>query len=131
LPVKKWVLLLTLALCLGGCHSPGAGQAWMRSEVYFGLSKPDGSAVTAEQWKSFVSEVVTPRFPDGLSIVDTVGQWRNSKGEIEHEASKLLVLVHRRSREIERKIDEIRDDYRHRFNQEAVMKVATQVRVSF
>ena len=131
LKMKKRLLILQMVLLLAGCLTPPGGQSWMRSEVYFGLSKPDGSLITTERWEEFVSQVVTPRFPAGLSIVSTVGQWRNSRGEIEHEASKLMVLVHPRSREIDLKIDEIREDYRRRFNQEAVMKVATAVRVSF
>jgi hypothetical protein len=125
-------LALTLACLLTGCQStPFHQQRWVRSEIYFGLSKPDGSSISHLEWESFVNEVVTPRFPFGLSIVDAIGQWQNSSGRIERESSKVLVLLHPPSPRFEADIDEIRAAYRYRFDQEAVMKVTTPARVSF
>ena len=126
-------LFLTFAVCwtLTGCQSSSSSQRWVRSEVYFGLSKPDGSFISGGEWDAFVSEVVTPEFPAGLSIIDVVGQWRNGSGCIEKERSKMLVLLHPSNAAAEVQIDEIRASYRRRFNQEAVMKVTTPVQVSF
>jgi hypothetical protein len=121
-----------LALALTGCAGgPGGGQSWVRSEVYFGLSKPGGGMVSETEWQAFVDEVVTPKFPAGLSVVDTAGQWREQSGRIAHEPSKMLVLLHPRDAAIEKQIDEIRAEYRRRFNQEAVMKVTTSAQVAF
>lgn len=103
----------------------------MRSEVYFGLSKPDGSRVSDGQWEAFLNEEITPRFPAGLSVVDSAGQWRNASGKVEREPSKLLVLIHPPQRSVETQIDEIRRAYCQRFSQEAVMKVTTSAKVAF
>lgn len=129
--MKKLVSVLTLSLLLAGCGIAPAGMRWARSEVFFGLSRPDGSLITTSEWQAFVNEVVTPRFPSGLTIVDSAGQWRNATGRIEHEPSKMLVLFHPANPEIEAQIDEIRASYCRRFNQEAVMKVTSQARVAF
>ena len=128
---KLSLVVLGLTFLLGGCQSPSEGKLWVRSEVYFGLKKPDGSRVSEAEWNAFVREVVTPLFPNGLTIVETAGQWRDNSGTIIHEPSKMLVLLHPRDSVLESAINRIRTDYCHRFNQEAVMKVTTKARVAF
>jgi hypothetical protein len=130
--MRRYWLILTFSLALAGCAQvPGGGDVWIRTEVYFGLSRPDGGQVTDAEWRSFMDEVVTPSFPAGLSVMDVAGQWQNATGKIDREASKMLVLLHPLDPAIEAKIDEIRATYCKRFHQEAVMKVTTRVRVAF
>ena len=129
--MKRYFSVLTLSLLLVGCGTAPAGQRWARSEVFFGLSRPDGTIITATEWQSFVNEVVTPKFPSGLTIVDSAGQWRNAAGRIEREPSKMLVLFHPANPAIEAQIDEIRALYCQRFSQEAVMKVTSAAKVAF
>jgi hypothetical protein len=129
--MKRFFPVLTLSLLLVGCGTNPAGTRWARSEVFFGLSRPGGAAITHVEWQAFVNEVVTPKFPAGLTIVDSAGQWRNAAGRIEHEPSKMLVLLHPASPAIDAQIDEIRALYCQRFNQEAVMKVTSPARVAF
>jgi hypothetical protein len=40
-----------------------------------------------------MAEIVTPAFPDGLTVLDGMGQWRNAAGQISREDSKALLLV--------------------------------------
>ncbi|MGC3956690.1 MAG: DUF3574 domain-containing protein [Verrucomicrobiota bacterium] len=128
--MKRFLLILVLATALTGCHTP-SGQAWVRSEIYFGQTKPSGAHITPTDWQTFLDEVVTPQFPAGLTVFDATGQWRNATGHIDREPSKVLVLVHPPSREIEQKLDAIRVAYCQRFEQEAVLKVTTKARVTF
>jgi hypothetical protein len=128
--MKRLLIALLLATALTGCQSP-SGQTWVRSEIYFGQSKPSGGQITPAEWQAFLDEVVTPQFPAGLSVLEADGQWRNVTGHIDHEHSKVLVLVHAPSRAIEKKIDDIRAAYCKRFEQEAVLKVASKARVAF
>jgi hypothetical protein len=130
-PKKKLLSVLALSLLLVGCGTAPAGSRWARSEVFFGLSRPDGPAITLAEWQAFVNEVVTPKFPSGLTVVDSTGQWRHATGRIEQEPSKMLVLFHPASPVIDAQIDEIRALYCRRFNQEAVMKVTSYARVAF
>lgn len=128
--MKRLLLILVLATTLTGCYTP-SGQAWVRSEIYFGQSKPSGAHITPTEWQTFLDEVVTPQFPTGLTVFDAAGQWRNHTGHIDREPSKVLVLVHPPQRKIERQIDAIRAAYCQRFEQEAVLKVTSTARVAF
>src|SRR5262245_19633562 len=93
--LQKLALALLLTFSLAGCQSvPTGGNRWVRTEVYFGLSVPDGSQISASDFQKFIDEVVTPLFPAGLSVVEATGQWRNATGHIDHESSKVLVLLH-------------------------------------
>lgn len=126
--MKRLFSILLLTLLLAGCVSNGP---WTRSEMYFGLQRRDGTQVTENEWRSFVEQVVTPRFPAGLTVFDGAGQWRNAVNRVEREPSKVLVIFHPTSESIDAKIDEVRRLYCERFNQEAVMKVTSAARVAF
>jgi hypothetical protein len=129
--MSRLLALLAMSLMLSGCISTPSSQRWVRSEVFFGLSRPNGSHITPGEWQAFMDEEVTPKFPAGLSVVDSAGQWRNASGHIDREPSKVLVLLHPRITSIEKQIDAIRRSYCERFQQEAVMKVTTFARVTF
>ena len=49
--------------------------------------------MTEAEWARFMAEVVTPAFPDGLTVLDGMGQWRNAAGRVSREDSKILLLV--------------------------------------
>ena len=109
-------------------------EKFIRTELYFGTTKADKSALTDAEWSTFVDEVITPRFPDGFTVVDGKGQWR-SGGKIAKESSKIFIVVYsRKEREVAgKKVDEIREEYKKRFEQESVLRVdiTKSVRVSF
>ncbi|MEO8650338.1 MAG: DUF3574 domain-containing protein, partial [Acidobacteriota bacterium] len=86
---------------------------------------PDGLMVSDEQWGVFLSEVVTPRFPDGFTILDGLGQYKGKDGSLVRESSKILIILYPRSdkRSAGVRIDEIRAEYKKRFNQESAMRM--------
>lgn len=102
-----------------------AAEKFLRTELYFGRAKPDGSTVTDEEWDKFLAEVVTPRFPDGFTVVDGLGQFRDKNGKISREQSKVLILLYPRKqrRNSRAKIEEIRSAYVKLFNQESVLRM--------
>jgi hypothetical protein len=106
------------------------GSALISDTLYFGTDSPQGP-VTPQQWDSFLSSVVTPRFPDGLTVWDAKGQWRGKSGKIGKEKTKVLLLIHPDSPQADRAIQEIIDTYKKEFDQESVMKVRTPADVSF
>jgi hypothetical protein len=89
---------LGVLLLLAGCAAApqpcpvGASPATM-AEAYFGRNVKTRLPVTEAEWARFMSEVVTPAFPDGLTVLDGAGQWRNAAGQISREDSKVLLLV--------------------------------------
>jgi hypothetical protein len=90
--------------------------------LYFGQSTPAG-IVTDEEMSEFLSAVVTPRFPQGFSVLNGVaGQWRCQDGHIEHESTKILVLAHPNTKKAEKAVVEIIRAYKTVFKQESVMR---------
>src|SRR5215472_9140395 len=94
-------LLIALAgasLLVGGASAaprrcpPGLRQA-ATAELFFGRDVAGAPEVSEADWRQFVDEEVTPRFPDGLSVADVYGQWRSPKGDFVREDSKALFLV--------------------------------------
>lgn len=106
-----------------------------RSELYFGRSIPGGAVVSDEEWEKFLAEVVTPRFPDGFTILKATGQYREKDGKIDKEDSNVLVFLYPKSKltASRRKIEEIRRAYVRQFRQESVLRVDFKlpVKVSF
>src|SRR6186713_3539501 len=73
------------------CGASSAAQ--IRTTLYFGLARPKGS-VTELEWQLFLRDEVTTRFPDGLTVWNAEGQWKNASGRIAHDTSKILLVVH-------------------------------------
>ena len=128
---RRLLIVVALVCALSACQSFGPPANFERTELYFGLSKPDGRMVTAEQWQAFVNDEITPRFPAGLSVVDAAGQWRKPDGAIAHEPSKVLLLIHPADTASETAIEVIRTRYRERFQQASVLKVTVPAHAEF
>ena len=114
-------------------HCPGlaGAEAFSRTELFFGLSRP-GGIVSEEEFKTFVDLHVTPRFPDGLTLLSGIGQFRDASNAILVEGSKLLILLYpRRDRDANAKIEQIRLDYRLAFQQQSVLRSDDVSCVSF
>ena len=103
----------------------------LRTELYFGMGRSDGSEISEDQWEAFVRDEITPRFPDGLTVLSARGQWRDAGGSIHRESSRVLVLLHERSAEADSNIERIRMIYCERFAQDSVLRIDSPVRVSF
>ncbi len=101
------------------------------AELVFGRHIDDKTTVTDDDWRQFIDHDVTPRFPDGLSVMDVQGQWRASNGQIVREPSKVLYLVLDGGPDDPAKISNIREAYKKRFRQESVLLVTNTACVSF
>jgi Protein of unknown function (DUF3574) len=98
---------------------------FIRTELYFGRNKPDGTEVSQKEFDKFLSGFVTERFPDGLTVLKGNGQFLNSEGDVERERSVVLILLYPVSARNEKsiKIEEIREEYKTRFRQQSVLRV--------
>ena len=122
----------------GKAVSPAAMTAadkYVRTELYFGLSRKNGPEITDEDFRLFIDEYVTPRFPQGLTFVEARGQWREEDASLTRERTKILILLYLKKdrRSAGAKIEEIRTEYKRRFAQNSVMRVdlGRSVDVSF
>jgi len=70
--------------------SCGAAAPQVRTTLYFGTARPKGS-VSELEWQMFLRDEVTARFPDGLTVWEAEGQWKQPGGAIGHERSKVLL----------------------------------------
>jgi hypothetical protein len=113
------------AACSAGLH-PAA-----TAELFFGRNIGQTTAVSDQDWQSFVDREITPRFPDGLSVFDVYGQYRGPGGEFVREPTKALLLVFSGTSEERDRIHAIRDAYRDQFRQESVMLLEQSACVSF
>lgn len=133
--------LLGAAAPTAPAHSPAArppqlahGSPYVETSLFFGTARPDGGpAVTDRQFRAFVDQVVTPRFPGGLTVQEGYGQYRDAHGTIERERSYELTLFYpaSRARPNDPKIELIRAAYAERFAQESVARVDDRARVDF
>jgi hypothetical protein len=136
-PMPRHAVLALLLLALAGCASsslplrPSVGeceagdQSMVRDTLYFGHNRPNGGRVRQAEWRQFLNEVITPRFPDGLTVMKATGQWRNANGHIEQEASQVVTVLHTGDPIAQGKVSEITAEYRQHFDQEAVLRERT------
>ncbi|WP_244222943.1 DUF3574 domain-containing protein [Cupriavidus lacunae] len=129
-------LPLALTFALSGCAAVSgpvcaAGEERAVSELmYFGMAKPDG-VVSASEWDAFLQGSVTPRFAQGFTAWPASGQWRGANGGVVREASYVLSLVYPADERSEAGARAIVNEYKTRFQQEAVLRVRSHVCVSF
>ena len=100
------------------CGASSAPQ--LRTTLYFGLDRPKGS-VSELEWQIFLRDEVTRRFPDGLTVWEAEGQWRTPAGSIDHERSKVLLLVHPDTATARQSVLAVIEAYRKTFEQESVL----------
>ena len=102
-------------------------------QLYFGRGDATGApdAVSDEAWARFLADTVTPRFPEGLTVTDGAGQWRNDMGEILKERAKVLTLLVWPDDSALQRLNEIAAEYERRFNQESVLLTSAPSCASF
>jgi hypothetical protein len=131
------LLAAVLALSAAGCASLKhdtcpAGQERLRTaQLFFGRSVGDQPRVTEAQFRKYVEEELTPRFPDGLTILDGGGQWKGKDDKLIREAAKVVLIVLTKEADQQPRLDAARAAYKTRFNQDAVMLVTQPACVSF
>jgi hypothetical protein len=128
MPGKPFAIAAVLALA--GCAPlpelcrPGEQPAAVET-LYLGTAKGESIAVRPEDWKAFLDQAVTPRFPQGFTWWEARGQWRNGAGGIERERSYILQVVQPEADgQSDAALVEIAARYRERFGQEAVLRIA-------
>ncbi len=124
---------VTATACSMGSPPPcpeGTDQ-FVQYELFMGRSDHSGEVVDDDAWDAFLRDTVTPRFPDGLTVLDALGQWRNSEGLVQKERSKLLIIIVSPHPDNSHSISEISEVYKRRFGQESVLQVVSNTCVSF
>jgi hypothetical protein len=113
---------------------PGHTTGWVDTRLYFGLGPADepGKGISESAWRAFLDKEVTPRFPDGLSVIDVYGQWQGKQETTpERIRTKLLIIDYPDVQENRDKIEAIRTAWKRLTGDQSVMRVTAPADVSF
>ena len=129
-PLAALGAVLTVAACAQP-NSPAACTAPLKPalevDLYFGRDIEGGGEVSEAQWAQFVTDEVTPRFPDGLSVLNVAGQTRDSGNKTLRERTKLLIVVVFDAPAHRAKVQAVVDAYNRRFGQHGVFRTEQPV----
>jgi Protein of unknown function (DUF3574) len=104
------------------CSNIPAAKPVTRTELFFGLRKPNGTEVNNAEFQQFLDREVTPRFPDGFTVISGQGQFKDARGAILQERSKLLILLYPIAATSNQQIEQIRKAYITAFRQQSVLR---------
>lgn len=125
--VSAQLLALMIVAALSGCATlPQAclppAQPMVSAELAFGRNIGDWLGVSEAAFARFTAEEITPRFPDGLTIVDSVGQWRDpARDVVVREPGKLVLIAFADDPAKRAALGDIAEAYKHRFRQQSVL----------
>ena len=136
-PVKLAIVGAALAAVLSGCaltdrlSCPNGGRR-ATAELVFGRVSSDGTGGVSEaQFADFLDKEVSPRFPDGLTVIDAEGRWKPPAGSSIREPAKIVDIVLPGHLDDRGKLDAVRSGYKARFHQQSVLLMTHGDCVSF
>ena len=110
----------------------GALQAQQVAQLLFGRNVEDRARVSEADFNGFVAREVSPRFPEGFTVIDATGQWRDARrGTIVHEAAKIIEIVLPAGEDNRPKIEAIVEAYKLQFQQQSVGLIVAPACVRF
>ena len=91
------------------------------AELFFGRNIAGRGPLSEAEWRAFAAEVVTPNFPDGFTVFDGEGQWRNpATGRIAQDPTKFLLIAAKRTPDLAARLSTVIEAYKTRFRQQSV-----------
>ena len=134
----RLIVLIAALSALIACVTPqplicqASAKAGVVAELFLGRNIGERLGVSDAAFRSFLDQEVTPRFPDGFSVVDVKGQYRDQdKRTITREPSKVLVLAIPDGSATDPRLAAIADAYKKRFKQQAVLTTVRAACVGF
>ena len=100
------------------------------ARLFFGLRGSAGLVSDAD-WDVFLTTVITPRFPDGLTVLEASGQWRDSVDGTRQEPSRVVEIVYDDSPDARHRIATIVETYKRHHRQQSVMVARSRLEVCF
>ena len=111
------------------CHDPL--KPMLRAELFFGRDIRGHHVVSDRQWARFLVHELTPRFPDGLTVIDGRGQTRNGEDAVMREHTKVVVIVTADAGGVRARIAAVVAAYKELFDQSSVGVVLQPVCAAF
>lgn len=129
-------VLVLPALLLVACSNQNLLQCregltqYNKATLYFGTSYPDG-IISDDQWQEFLDEIVTPNLPEGMTVMNTYGQWLRPDSLIVKEPGKVIIHLYPYEENKSDKIQSVIDGFKERFKAQSVIWEEEIVCVSF
>jgi len=125
------LLVLVVGIATAGAQPApqcsGAQKSWVVADLLFGRTR-----VSETKWARFLAAEVTPRFPDGFTVLDARGQWRAPGSQkISRERSKVLMIAMPPGADNDERLQKIIEAYKTRFKQQSVGLIVRPACVSF
>jgi uncharacterized protein DUF3574 len=98
-----------------------AEQRMLVAELFFGRGIKGREPLTDAEWAEFAAQIITPNFPEGFTVFDGEGQWRNPQtGHIAGNRTKILLVAAPRSPDLAQRLSAVIDAYKARFHHQSV-----------
>jgi hypothetical protein len=98
-----------------------AEQRMLVAELFFARGINGREPLTDAEWAEFAGQIITPNFPDGFTVFDGEGQWRNPQtGHIGGGRTKILLVAAKREPDLARRLMAVIDAYKTRFQHQSV-----------
>ena len=105
----------------------GTQKPWVVADLLFGRTH-----VSEAGFARFLAAEVTPRFPDGFTVIDARGQWRAPGSDrISKERGKVLTIAMPPGADNDARLQQIIEAYKTRFRQQSVGLIIRPACVSF
>jgi hypothetical protein len=129
-------LLLAISWSGGAGAQPvacaGAQKARQVAELLFGRKIGERLGVSERAFGRFVDREISPRFPDGLTVLDAAGEWNDTQRKtIVHEPSKVVEIILPGNADDLDRLGQIAEAYKRQFQQQSVGIVTRDACVSF
>jgi Protein of unknown function (DUF3574) len=110
----------------------GGQQPRKIAELLFGRDIGHRVGVDETDWARFVERELIPRFPDGLTVNDTIGQWRSrTSNVIVREPGKRVEIVLPGNADDQARLDAVVTAYKRAFRQRSVIIIEQSACVAF
>ncbi|HMQ69305.1 MAG TPA: DUF3574 domain-containing protein [Ignavibacteria bacterium] len=111
----------------------GSEEKYIKTELFFGLNKPDGSVISEQEWESFADTVISKTFSKGATILKSDGRWLSGDTLIKEDSRVVIYFsrIFEMTEEFSDKIDLLREKYKKYYDQEAVLRTDDFINASF
>lgn len=102
------------------------------AQMIFGRNIGDRPGVSDAAFSRFVDAEIAPLFPNGFTIIDGTGRWRDGARSVTvHENAKIVMMTFDDGSAKPTSLAAIAENYKKQFSQQSVMTQLTNVCVSF
>lgn len=91
------------------------------AELFFDRDIAGRKPLTDAEWTAFVAAAILPNFPEGFTVFDGEGRWRNPRTGLESGGrTKILLVAARRRGDLAQRLMAVIDAYKTEFRQQSV-----------